>query len=125
MQRAGAGSLDHIGKGTVLFLILQQLFGKGAVDHKEVGDLLNGVPAPNMDFQRGRDAAAKIQAAASGRHKLQNAPDYLAAREVKKKAGRSLDFVNPGASGDSKIAGEMIRALYYQHVIDHHQTPRG
>jgi hypothetical protein len=121
MQRVGAGSLDHVGKGTVLFLILQRLFGKGAVNEKEIGNLLNGLPTPNTDFQRGCDAAGKIQAAVSGRHKLQNDPDYLAAREVVRKAGSSLDLLNPGASEDSKIGGEMLRALYYQHLIEHHQ----
>jgi hypothetical protein len=125
MQRAGAGSLDHVGKGTVLFLILQQLFGKGAVNQKEIGDLLNCLPTPNTDFQRGVDAAGKIQAAASGRHKLQNDPDYLAAREVVRRAGGSMDFIEPGASEDSKIAGEMMRALYYEYVIGHYRKARG
>jgi hypothetical protein len=121
MQRAGSASLDQAGRGTVLFLVLQQLFGRGTIDQREIGDLLNGVPTPNGDFRRGADAAGKIQAAASGRHKLQSDADYLAAKDVIRRTGGAGDFLTSGASEDSKIAGEMLRALYYQHVIDQHQ----
>ena len=119
-----------MGKWTVFFLVLQQLFGKGTVNEKEIGDLINGVPTPNTDFRRGTDAAGKIQAAASGRHKLQSDPDYLAACKVVRKQGGALDFLTPGdvltpgASEDSKIAGQMLNALYYQHVIDLHEKTR-
>ena len=41
---------------------------------------------------------------------------------VLSRAGSGLDIVSPGASEDSKIAGEMLRMLYYQHVIDNHKT---
>lgn len=67
------------------------------------------------------EAAAKIQAAASGQHRLQGDPDYLAAKDVVLRAGGSLDFATPGASDDSKIAGQMLRVLFYQHVIDKHK----
>lgn len=121
MQRAGAASLDAVGKGTVLSLVVRALFGPGVVNEPQLTDLMLGVPTPNEEFRRGMEAAAKIQAAASGRHKLQGDPDYLAAKDVVQRAGGSLDFVTPGASEDSKIAGQMLRALFYQHVIDKHQ----
>jgi len=121
MRRAAGGPLPAVQQGTIMFLVLQQLFGKNAVSANEIGDLLTGSPTPNEDFRRGCDAALKILAAGSGQHKLQGDPDYLAAREVVRRQGNSLDFLAAGASEDSKIAGEMLRALYYQHVIDHHK----
>jgi hypothetical protein len=124
MQRAATGPLAPVEQGIILSLVLQQLFGRGAVNDKEIGDLLNGRPQMNDEFKRGAESAFKIQAAASGRHKLQDDPDFLAAREVVRQQGRALDFVAPGASEDSKIAGEMLRVLYYQHVIDQHQKAR-
>jgi hypothetical protein len=124
MRRAAPGPLAPVEQGLILSLVLQQLFGPGAVNDKEIGDLLNSVPTPNEEFKRGAESALKIQAAASGRHKLQDDPDFLAAREVVRQHRGALDFVAPGASEDSAIAGEMLRALYYQHVIDLHQKAR-
>jgi hypothetical protein len=121
MQRAGGASLDQTGRGTVLLLVLDHLFGHGAVNGQEVGDLMLGIPTPNAQFQRGIEAAAKIQAVASGRHNLQNDPSYLAAKEVTRKAGSSLDFITPSATEDSKIAGHMLHAMFYQHLIDLHK----
>jgi hypothetical protein len=121
MQRAGAASLDAVGKGTVMSLVVNTLFGKGVVNEPALTDLMLGVPAPDAEFSRGLEAAAKIYAAASGRHKLQNDPDYLAAKDVVQRAGESLDFITPGAGEDSKIAGQMLRMLFYQRVVDKYQ----
>jgi hypothetical protein len=76
----------------------------------------------NEDFRRGCDVALKIQAAVSGHHKLQDDPDYQAALAVVRRQGSALDSLGPSHSEDSKIAGEMLRSLYYQYVMDRHGT---
>jgi hypothetical protein len=123
MTRASKGSLDAAGQGMVLFLVLRQLF-PNAIHEKEIGDLLLGIPKTDEEFMRGNLSAFKIQSAASGGHELQKDPDYLAAREVVRRQRGATDFVVAEADEPSKIAGEMLRALYYQHVIDHYQKTR-
>jgi hypothetical protein len=61
---------------------MKQLLGQDAVSDRRIGDLLNGVPTVNQDFRSGSEAALKIQAVASGQHRLQDDPDYHAAREA-------------------------------------------
>lgn len=122
MQRAGGASLDQAGRGTVMLLVFQQLFGRGTVNEKEIGDLMLGLPAPNPEFKGGIEAAAKIQAVASGRHNLQTDPAYLAAKQVVSRGGSSFNVITPGATEDEKIAGQMLHALFYQHVMNRHQT---
>jgi hypothetical protein len=121
MQQMAHRPLNTEDKGTILLVVLRHLFGPGAINEREIGDLLNGVPTSNDEFKQGTAAAYKVQAVSSGSHSLQNDPDYLAAREVVRCAGGSLDALSPGASDDSKIAGEMLRLLYYQRVMDLYQ----
>ncbi len=117
MQRAGAGSLDQAARGTIMFSVLQRLFGRDEINAEEMINLMTGVPTPNKEFKRGIEAASKIQTVLSGHHNLQSDPDYIAAKETVRRAGGAY----PGPSEDSKIGSEMMRVLYYQHVIALHQ----
>jgi hypothetical protein len=105
-------------KGSVLFLVLQVLFGKGSINEREIADLLNGIPKKNRDFTDGTAAAYKVQAVAAGFPEIQNDPEVAAPRDVVKRAGTSMDFISPGTSESTKIAGELLRVLFYKRMMD-------
>jgi hypothetical protein len=117
MQRAGSASLDHVGKGNVLFLVLTQLFGRENLNEREIGDLMNRQPQPDSEFVRGTEAAAKIYFTAQGRLGPRDDPDYVAAKETLRTAG-----VLPE---DTSIAGEMLRVMYFDYVMDTFHGERG
>ena len=121
MRRAAGRKLPPVREGTILFLVLQQLFGKESIGSTALADLLSGIPAPDGDFNRGSEVALKIQAASSGNHRLQNDPDYVAAKQVALRLGNAHDFISPGATEDSKIAAEMMTSLYFQYVMDRYR----
>jgi hypothetical protein len=122
MQAAGAESLDQAGRAPIVASVLERLFGRGAINSEEIINLMMGVPTPNEEFKRGIEAALKVRSVMYGRNRnlLQNDPDYLAAKEIIRSAGEAYR----GSSEDGKIGGEMLRALFLQHVSDRFQRSR-
>jgi len=100
---------------------MDHMFKPRPPDHAVLGSLLNGTPK-DMEFQKGATAALKIQSTLAGYPDFQNDPDVLAARDAVKRIGGSPDFIAPRADENSNVAAELLRALLYQHVIDHHKT---
>jgi hypothetical protein len=95
MQRAQhelGVTLDQEDKGTIIFLVIDQIYGKGIVEQKRQGDLMLGIPKKDPVFVRGYENAAKIYFLLYGKHKLQDDPDYkeaLAAVQAGAKMNRS------------------------------------
>jgi hypothetical protein len=117
-QQISKKQLSAADKGIVIFLVLRALFGVDAINEKEIGDLLNGIPERNKEFTEGCAAAYKVQAVSAGFPEIRNDPDVVAARDVVKRAGTSMDFISPDASESTKIGGELLRGLFYERVIN-------
>jgi hypothetical protein len=115
-QQVSQSPLSAEDKGTILFLVLSALFGEGAINAREIGDLLTGFPAKDEQFTKGNLAAYKIQQAAVGAS-MANDPDVAAAREVVKKIGSSMDFLGTAGGENSQIAGQLLKILFYDPII--------
>jgi hypothetical protein len=117
-QQVAKTPLSAEDKGRMLFLVLHHLFGTGAINEREVGDLMHGFPTRNQEFTEGNLAAYRIQAVSAGSPALDKDPDVVGARESVRLAGGSLDIITPGATENSKVTGELLRVLFYQRVVE-------
>ena len=117
-EREGV-KLDQVDTGTILFLVIDQIYGKSVIDQKRLGDLLNGIPKPNSDFVRGSENAAKIYFLLYGRHKLHDDPDYKAALDaVRRGVGNEFNrFGSPG-SEDQNVASLLMAQYFLQPAIE-------
>lgn len=121
MQRASREKLTSEDQGKVLFLVMDYLFAGHRPDHALLASLLGGANK-SEEFTKGATAANKVLATAAGFSDFQNDADVLAAREVVRRAGDSLEYLAPGASENSKVSGELLRALLYQVVMDQYRA---
>jgi len=112
-------NLSQEDSGTILFLVLSQIYGEGVIDQKRLGDLLNQIPQPDLAFIKGFEGAAKIQILLYGRHRLHDDPDYKEALDaVRRGAGHALNLISPGASEDSNVAALLMNQYFLQPVFE-------
>jgi hypothetical protein len=111
-------NLTQEDSGTILFLVLDQIYGKDVIDRKRLGDLLNGIPQPNPLFIKGFECAGKIQVLLYGRHKLYDDPDYKQALDaVRSGAGHTLSLAAPESTEDSNVAALLMNQYFLQPVL--------
>ena len=122
-KRVGA-NLSEEDSGTILFLVLDQIYGKGVIDRKRLGDLLNGIPQPNPEFTRGFECAGKIQVLLYGRHTLYDDPDYQQALDaVRRGAGHTLNLVAYSSTEDGNVAALLLNQYFLQPVLQKLERP--
>jgi hypothetical protein len=113
------GNLSHEDSGIILSLVIDQIYGKGVIDQKRLGDLLNRIPQPDPQFIKGFECAGKIHILLYGHHKLHDDPDYKNALDaVRRGAGQTLSLFAPGASEESSVAALMLHQYFYQPVFE-------
>jgi hypothetical protein len=112
-------NLSQLDSGTILFLVMNQIYGKGVIDEKRLGDLLNKIPQPDLEFINGFECAGKIQILLYGRHILHDDHDYKEALDaVRRGAGHTLNLISPGSSEDSNVAALLLNRYFYQPVFE-------
>jgi hypothetical protein len=97
---------------------MDQIYGKGVIDEKRLGDLLNKIPQPDLGFIKGFECAGKIQVLLYGRHKLHDDPDYEPALDaVRRGAGHTLNLITPASSEDGNVAALLMNQYFLQPVL--------
>jgi len=107
-------NLEPEDKGTVVFLVIDQIYGKSVIDQKRQGDLMNGIPKPDPEFVRGYENAAKIYFLLYGKHKLHDDPDY----KVGLAAVRSGAKMDKNGTDDANVASLLMHQYFLQPAID-------
>jgi len=98
---------------------MDQIYGKGVIDEKRLGDLLNSIPQPDLEFIKGFECAGKIQILLYGRHKLHDDPDYKEALDVVRRgAGDTLNLIAPGSTEDGNVASLLMNQYFFQPVFE-------
>jgi hypothetical protein len=111
-------NLSHEDSGTILFLVIDQIYGKDVIDQRRLRDLLNRIPEPDPVFIKGFECAGKIQILLYGRHKLHDDPDYKQALEaVRRGAGHAMNLVSPHSTEDGHVAALLMNQYFLQPVL--------
>ena len=71
----------------------------------------------NSEFKRGTENAQKVVVIAFGINDLREDPDVKRARAEMDAIGSSFDFIAPGASEGSKLAGHLQHLLFDDYVL--------
>ena len=107
-------NLDQVDKGTVLFLVTDQIYGKNVIDQQRQGDLMNGIPKPDPEFVRGYENAAKIYFLLYGKHKLHDDLDYKTALAAVQGGAK----MNKNATDDANVASLLMHQYFLQPAIE-------
>jgi hypothetical protein len=117
-KRVGA-NLSQEDSGAILFLVVNQIYGKGAIDPMRLGNLINNIPQPNAEFIKGFECAAKIRLLLYGRHKLHDDSDYKQMLEaVRSGATNTLNQIAPGSTEDGMVASLLLHQYFLQPIIE-------
>lgn len=112
------GKLSAEDKGFVIFHCIKGIFGGNAPSNEQITARTES-GRTNPDFMRGVKTADKIMCTLAGILKYENDPEVVAARQEVRTLGKSLDFLDPGANENSKVASH-LQARFYQYIVDHH-----
>ena len=100
-------------KGTILQLVIDQIYGDCVIVPKRLGDLLNAIPQKDEAFFKGFECAGKVNILFYGQHKLHDDPDYKEALAiVRSGVGHSLSLGDPGSSEDTQVATLLMNQYF-------------